>query len=165
MEIERKFLVKDISSLDLSKYKSKHIIQDYIYSDLFTTIRKRAIKTGDKTKYVYTIKTGRKGISVNEIENEITKEQYDKITISPAYKQIEKDRYLIPYLDNLVIELDIFDKEYKGLIFAEIEFQSEEQAYKTKLPDWFDKELSNKVTNNMMAKKSKKCIIDIIKNA
>jgi len=165
MEIERKFLIKDISGLDLSKYKSKHIIQDYIYSDLFTTIRKRAIKVGDKTKYVYTIKTGRKGISVNEIENEITKEQYDKIATSSEYTQIEKDRYLIPYLDDLVIELDIFAKEYKGLIFAEIEFQSEEQAYKTKLPDWFDKELSNKVTNSMMAKKSKKHIIDIIKNA
>ena len=41
MEIERRFLVKDLSKLDLSKYKHKRIIQDYLYKDKFTAIRKR----------------------------------------------------------------------------------------------------------------------------
>ena len=43
MEIERKFLVKDINSLDLSKYHHKTIVQDYLYVDRFTAIRKRKI--------------------------------------------------------------------------------------------------------------------------
>lgn len=157
MEIERKFLVKDISNLDLSKYKQKHIVQDYVYSDLFTVIRKRAIKIANKTKYIYTIKTDRKGISVNEIEKEITKNEYDKIATSPNFKQIMKTRYLIPYLDK-IIELDIFEGEYEGLIFAEIEFGSEKEAYEITLPKWFGKELTGKVTNSMMAKHNKEYI-------
>ena len=41
MEIERKFLVKNINELDLSKYNHKTIIQDYLYIDRFTAIRRR----------------------------------------------------------------------------------------------------------------------------
>lgn len=159
MEIERKFLVTDINGLNLKSYKHKHIVQDYVYSDLFTTIRKREITANNKTKYIYTIKTDRKGISVNEIEKEITKDEYDKIATSPKFKQIVKTRYLIPYLDKLIIELDIFEKEYEGLMFAEIEFESEKEAYETALPNWFDKELTNKVSNSMMAKHNKEYIM------
>lgn len=44
MEIERKFLVKDILGIDLSKYSRKQIVQDYLYKDLYTIIRKRNYK-------------------------------------------------------------------------------------------------------------------------
>ena len=33
MEIEKKFLVKDISHLDLSNYNKIEMIQDYLYID------------------------------------------------------------------------------------------------------------------------------------
>ena len=33
MEIERKFLINNIDNLDLTKYKKKSIIQDYLYFD------------------------------------------------------------------------------------------------------------------------------------
>ena len=162
MEIERKFLVKDIDNIDLLKYHSKHIVQDYLYSDLLTTIRKRAITENNKTIYTYTIKTGKKGLSVNEIENEITKEQYDKIPLIPLNKKIVKTRYLIPYIDELVIELDVFEEDFEGLVFAEIEFESEKQAYNTILPTWFNKELSNKLSNSMMATNNRAYIEKII---
>ena len=164
MEIERKFLVKKIEQIDLSKYPSKHIVQDYLYSDLLTTIRKRAITENNRTIYTYTIKTGKKGISVNEMENEITKEQYDMIPVNNLNTQIRKSRYIIPYLNNLIIELDVFEGEFEGLVFAEIEFESEEQAYNTVLPNWFDKELSNSLTNNMMATSNRADIERIIDN-
>lgn len=162
MEIERKFLVKKIEDIDLLQYPAKHIVQDYLYSDLLTAIRKRAITENNKTIYTYTIKTGKKAFSVNEIENEITKEQYDKISLNQLNTQIVKTRYLIPYLNNLIIELDVFEGEFQGLIFAEIEFESEEQAYNTVLPNWFDKELSNSLTNNMMATNNRAYIDKII---
>ena len=41
MEIERKFLVNNIDNLDLTKYKKKNIIQDYLYFDKFSCIRNR----------------------------------------------------------------------------------------------------------------------------
>ena len=46
----------------------------------------------------------------------------------------------------------MFKGEYEGIVFAEIEFENEEQAENTKIPKWFGKELSSKVTNSMMAK-------------
>ncbi len=163
MEIERRFLVKDTIKVNelIEKYKStqKRIVQDYIYSDIFTAIRKRMIIKNGEEKYIYTVKTGRKGMSVNEFENEITKEQYNILQKDPDRITIEKDRYVIPYENNLVIELDLFHGAYEGVVFAEIEFESEEQANATEVPDWFYIEIGEKISNNKMSKK----LIDIEK--
>ena len=160
MEIERKFLVKNINSLDLSKYHHKTIVQDYLYVDRFTAIRKRKI-TDNNNKYTYTIKTAKVGISVNEIEKDITEDEYNNLSLNPIYNTIEKERYLIPF-DKYNIELDIFKGIYKGIIFAEIEFPSEAIAFESKLPNWFGPELSSKVTNSQMAISQANEIFDLL---
>ena len=134
MEIEKKFLVKNISHLDLSNYNKIEMVQDYLYIDKLTIVRKRKCIKNNKTTYTYTIKTDKKNLSVNEIEKEIT-----------------ETRYIIPYIDDLKIELDIFHGIYDGIVFAEIEFNSEEQANSIPVPEWFDKELSHTITNSDMA--------------
>lgn len=164
MEIERKFLISNIDNLDLTKYKSKEIIQDYLYVDNFTAIRKRNVTEEKDNIFTYTVKTNKVGIKVNEIETKITKEQYENLKINEDFNQIDKTRYIIPYKDNLKIELDVFHGIYDGLIFAEIEFESEEQAKNIKLPDWFGKELSYNITNSEMAIKSVREIIKKIEN-
>ena len=151
MEIERKFLVKDISKINLKDYKNKQIIQDYLYNDKFTVVRKRKIIVDNISKYKYTIKTGKTSISVNEIEKDITEEEYNNLQTQEKNVQINKTRYIIPYKGNLKIELDVFHGVYEGIVFAEIEFESEEQAYNTILPDWFDEEISTTITNSDMA--------------
>ncbi len=151
MEIEKKFLINNIDNLDLTKYSRKEMIQDYLYVDNLTIIRKRKIIQNANNSYKYTIKTHKVGLSVNEFEFDISEEQYNKLKINDKFNCISKVRYIIPYIDNLKIELDIFDGIYKGIIFAEIEFESEEQAMNTKVPDWFSREISNKVTNSDMA--------------
>jgi adenylate cyclase len=151
MEIEKKFLVKDISHLDLSNYNKIEMVQDYLYIDKLTIVRKRkCIKNNQKT-YMYTIKTDKKNLSVNEIEKEITEDEYNNLPTNPSYNSLSKTRYIIPYIENLKIELDVFRGIYNGLIFAEIEFKSEEQANSISLPEWFDKELSHTITNSDMA--------------
>ena len=162
MEIERKFLVKDISNLDLSKYNHKFIVQNYLYVDKFTAIRKRKISENNINKYTYTIKTFKVGISVNEIEKDISKEEYNNLTLNPNYNTIEKERYIIPY-EKYNIELDVFKGVYQGIIFAEIEFPSEDLAFKVKLPNWFGPELSSKITNSEMAVKPVNKIFNILK--
>lgn len=163
MEIERRFLIKDTKKVEklMKQYRTskKTITQDYIYSDIFTAIRKRKIERNERIQYFYTIKTGRKGISVNEIEEEISKEQYDLLKTDETRITIKKDRFVIPYMDNLKIELDIFHDKYEGVIFAEIEFENEEQATITKVPEWFDVEIGDKISNDMMSRK----FIDISK--
>lgn len=166
-EIERKFLVNDIKNLDLSKYKSKHIIQNYLYEDAFTVIRKRKIVENNNVKYIYTVKTNKsEGYGIEEFEKEITKEEYNNLANNTKYNEIDKIRYIIPLEDGLNIELDVFEKEYNGIIFAEIEFPSEEMAKNYKIPDWFGKELSKKISNSKMArndaKKMKKEITNLL---
>lgn len=152
MEIERKFLVNDISNLELSKYKHKQIVQDYLYKDLYTIVRKRKIvDENNNITYKYTIKTNKVGISVNEIEKEITKSEYEKLGINSKYNTINKIRYIIPIENNLKIELDVFKEEFEGIVFAEIEFEDECQAKSISLPEWFGSEISNEITNSDMA--------------
>ena len=151
MEIEKKFLVKDISHLDLSNYNKIKMIQDYLYIDQLTIVRKRKCIKNNKTTYIYTIKTDKKNLSVNEIEKEITEAEYNSLPTNPIYNSLSKTRYIIPYIDDLKIELDIFHGIYDGIVFAEIEFNSEEQANSIPVPDWFYKELSHTITNSDMA--------------
>lgn len=158
MEIERKYLVTDKNKINelMEQYgeNKKSIVQDYIYSDIFTAIRKRKIQKSGDIKYIYTVKTCRSGYySVNEIEKEITKEQYDLLGKDENRITIEKDRYFIPYLEGLTIELDVFHGVYEGIVFAEIEFSSEEQAKAIQVPDWFNKEIGNNISNDMMSRK------------
>ena len=162
VEIERKFLVTDLKEINLDIYEKEQIIQDYLYSDKFSTIRKRHIIKNDEHKYKYTIKTGKKKYSVNEIEKDITEEEYNDLKLNPNNKTINKIRYIIPYINDLKIELDIFKGEYEGIMFAEIEFKTEEDAENAKVPKWFGKELSGKVTNGMMARMDFDIIKEII---
>lgn len=167
-EIERRFLVKSIDNISLKSYNKKTITQDYLYSDKITAIRKRRIQEGEDTKYYYTIKTNRSGkYSVQEIESQIEEDVYNKLKPDKNRNTIVKDRYNIPIEDDLIIELDVFHGIFEGTVFAEIEFPSEELAEKFKAPDWFDKELTEEITNNMMTKMSKEEFdekIDKIKN-
>lgn len=155
MEIERRFIVNNKEKVkelikEYSKTK-KSIVQDYIFSDIFTAIRKRKIEKNGEIKYVYTVKTGKRNLSVNEYESEITKEQYDKLQKDDGRITIEKDRYFIPY-NNLTIELDVFHGAYEGIVFAEIEFETEQQALDEVVPDWFGEEIGEKVSNDMMSR-------------
>lgn len=165
MEIERKFLVKDINAINeiISKYPKKTITQDYLYVDDYTAVRKRKIEKSGNTKYVYTVKTMKVGISVNEFEKEITKEEYDALKINAEYITLSKDRYVIPYVDGLKIEVDVFKGVYEGVVFAEIEFKSKEQAAQIELPKWFDKEMSQIITNSKMATQNMKSFIEFEK--
>ncbi|MBR2705164.1 MAG: hypothetical protein IKE91_06830 [Clostridia bacterium] len=156
IEIERRFLVKNMDKVNelVKQYtdSKKTIIQDYVYSDVLTAIRKRKIVKNDNEKYIYTIKTGFNSLSINEFEEEMTKEQYDSIKPDSSRWTIEKDRYIIPYENGLKIELDVFHGKYEGLIFAEIEFESEDQAKNANIPDWFDVEIGKIISNNSLSK-------------
>lgn len=161
-EIERKFLVEDISELNLETYAKKHIIQHYLYSDKFTVVRKRKIEENDKKIFYYTIKHRINKYTAEEKENEITEEEYENIKINKDANVIDKVRYIIPIENGLKIELDVFKGIFEGIIFAEVEFKSEEQAINFKITDWFGKELTGKISNNMMTKLSKEEIIEKI---
>lgn len=164
MEIERRFLVKDVNILNLVQYNHKQIIQDYLYKDTFTAIRKRQTIDNNTITYTYTVKTNKVSLSVNEIEQVITPEQYNNLKLNDSFNTINKTRYLIPCTNNLTIELDIFNDNFSGIAFAEIEFETEEQANNTVLPRWFGAEISKILTNSDMASKPISQIFKIIQD-
>ena len=146
MEIERKFLLKELPS-DLEKYPVRHLEQGYLCTGPVVRIRK------DNDKYELTYKA--KGMMVREEYNlPLTKEAYEHLKGKIDGRLITKKRYMIPF-EKYTIELDVFEEPYKNLIIAEVEFESEEQANNYIPPEWFgrDVSLSGEYQNNVLSRK------------
>lgn len=132
MEIERKFLIKELP--DLSKYEYVDIQQGYLSTSPVVRVRKK------NDKYILTYK-GSGLMAREEIEAALTQEAYEHLLEKIDGYPITKRRYLIP-LDPYTIELDVFEGHMEGLIMAEVEFPSVEEADGFNPPDWFGEDVT-----------------------
>ena len=134
-EIERKFIVKKIPT-NLEGYCSHYIEQAYLCSEPVVRIRR------EDNDFYLTYKS--KGLLKREEYNlPLTPESYFHLKEKADGKIITKRRYFIPLSDTqLTVELDVFEDNYKGLILAEVEFSSVEEADCFLVPDWFSKEVT-----------------------
>lgn len=134
MEIERKYLVKDLP--DLKQYPSKKIAQGYLNTNPVIRIRR------SNDDYILTYKG--KGMMVREEYNlPLNEESFYHLSQKIDGKLIEKTRYLIPLWDNLVAELDVFEGAHEGIVLVEVEFDSIEAANQFVAPDWFGEDVTN----------------------
>jgi adenylate cyclase len=138
VEIERKYLVAN--SLWQARVESSfHITQGYLSRGEGASIRIRLIDDAA----VVTIKGARDGIQRAEYEYPIPREDAEEMLATLARTPlIEKTRHLIPHEDH-VWELDVFEGANAGLITAEIELSSIEEAFKK--PEWLGKDVSDDV--------------------
>jgi CYTH domain-containing protein len=148
MEIERKFLIPSTPS-DLERFPCTHIEQAYVAIDPADTevrIRRRAGATS------LTIKGGR-GRARTEEELEIDPGRFERLWELSQGRSLEKRRYEIPTAEDLTIELDIYAGRLHGLIIAEVEFASEEDADRFVPPPWFGAEVTedDAYKNNRLA--------------
>lgn len=146
MEIERKFLIKELPS-NLDTYNFHDIEQAYLCTDPVVRIRKQ-----DNSFYL-TYKSS--GMMAREEYNlPLTEDAYCHLLGKADGNIITKRRYLIPGEHGLTIELDIFDGVKKGLIMAEVEFPSVEEANNFNIPKWFGEEVTfiEKYHNSVMSK-------------
>ncbi|WP_443853853.1 CYTH domain-containing protein [Eshraghiella crossota] len=135
MEIERKFLIKKLPD-NLTSYKARKIEQAYLCTDPVVRVRR------DNDDYYLTYKS--KGMIVREEYNlPLTKEAYGHLLAKADGNIITKTRYEIPEKDNLTIEFDVFEGKFDGLLLAEVEFASEEEALAYIPPEWFGEDVSN----------------------
>jgi len=137
MEIERKFLA-DPSALSLDQYARKEMSQGYISTDPVIRIRR------SNDSYILTVKSGGL-LAREEFETELTGEQFDRLSAKVEGTFLSKTRYLIPYPvseKELTIELDLFHGALDGLIYAEVEFDSVEEAEAFVPPAWFLREVT-----------------------
>jgi CYTH domain-containing protein len=132
-EIERKFLVQgtDWRTVPGARYR-----QGYL-----STVKERVVRvrTIDDQGYL-TVKGITRGATRLEFEYEIpaadATEMLDALCERPL---IEKARYRVPY-GGLVWEVDEFFGDNAGLVVAEVELTSEDQAFKR--PAWVDQEVT-----------------------
>ena len=137
MEIEKKYLVSHIPD-NLDEFHCRHIEQGYLSTNPVVRVRR------DNDKYYLTYKG--KGMMVREEYNlPLTKESYEHLLSKADGIIITKTRYEIPDGNNLIIELDVFEGEYKGLVLAEVEFATEEDAVSYTPPEWFGEDVSERV--------------------
>jgi CYTH domain-containing protein len=133
-EIERKFLVTENSWRSLAagvKYR-----QGYLNSAKERTVRVRTIDD----KGFLTIKGITTGASRAEYEYEIPVGDADALLDDLCEKPlIEKNRYKIDF-EGFVWEVDEFFGENQGLIVAEVELESEDQAFEK--PGWIGEEVT-----------------------
>lgn len=135
MEIERKFLIKKLPD-NLTSYKARKIEQAYLCTDPVVRVRR------DNDDYYLTYKS--RGMIVREEYNlPLTKEAYGHLLAKADGNIITKTRYEISEKDNLTIELDVFEGKFDGLLLAEVEFTSEEEALGYIPPEWFGEDVSN----------------------
>ena len=155
-EIERKFAIKYLPK-ELKIESIVYIKQAFIYRDNLTHIRIRDIKENypeNKQTYIYTLKTkgdikDKSNIGNRyEIENEISKEEFEKLIKNKISNVIEKTRIKIPIENNLKAEIDIYYEYLEGMLTLEVEFPNEELANNFQKPDWFGEELGYKTLSN-----------------
>ena len=86
-----------------------------------------------------------------ELEAALTKGAYEHLLEKIDGHPITKRRYLIP-LDPYTVELDIFSGHMDGLIMAEVEFPSIEEADAFVPPAWFGADVTedNRYHNSNM---------------
>lgn len=133
MEIERKFLVENDAWR--GEGTTTRIRQGYLSRDRDRTVR---IRIRDDKAYL-TIKGRSRGFCRPEFEYEVPVNDAQEILRLCAGPVIEKTRHRIK-LDRHVWEVDEFHGDLTGLILAECELESEDQAID--LPGWVGKEVT-----------------------
>lgn len=125
MEIERKFLVRS-SDYKSRAHKSYRIKQGYICSSNGRTVR---VRIRDNQGFL-TIKGPSLdgGLSRYEFEKEISLEEAEQLFLICEPGVIDKTRYLVSSGKH-TFEVDEFYGDNEGLVIAEVELSSPDEAY------------------------------------
>lgn len=146
VEIERKFLVDHAKWGKVDKPEGTHYRQGYILNNKEQTVR---VRISDKKGFL-NLKSKNSQASRSEYEYEIPLQDGKEILRSFAKNGTEKTRYVMPFAGK-EWEVDVFMSDNEGLIVAEIELQSEEEAFEK--PDWVTDEVTDdgRYTNASLA--------------
>lgn len=135
VEIERKFLIKGDGWRRLVA-RTRHIRQGYLASSDKAGVRVRCAEGGEGT---LTIKTARAGAVRDEFEFQIPYADAEALLSLCVGAIVEKVRHDAP-VAGLTWEIDVFKGANEGLVVAEVELESEEQAFDR--PEWLGEEVT-----------------------
>jgi len=146
-EIERKFLVRQLPE-GLSKFPHAEIDQGYL-ALAPDGVQVRLRRAG--SKLLLTFKRNQ-GAVREEREIELSPDQFDSLWPATANKRLTKTRYDVPY-GSFKVEVDVYSGRHKGLIVAEVEFESESAARAFQPPGWLGEDVSGdpRYSNQLLA--------------
>lgn len=136
-EIERKFLI-DVFPEHLPLLETATVWQGYISSDPVVRIRKK--ETADAVTYRLCFKS--KGTLVRtEVEIDVTADTFDALTALLEVPLIRKDYRVYRLDDGKRLECSLVDKDAPtAFYYAEVEFETEREAYAFKPPAFLGEE-------------------------
>lgn len=136
IEIERKFLVKSPEFKDQAT-RCSHFVQGYITSPPAKTVR---VRIADDKAYL-TIKGSGSASGMSRFEWEMEIPGKDALALLGICEGgvIEKDRYYVPFAGH-TFEVDEFFGDNEGLVMAEVELSSEDEAFEK--PEWLGQEVT-----------------------
>lgn len=136
VEIERKWAVAELPCL--VTVPGEAIRQGY------TSITKEGVEVRVRQRgqqYFQTIK-GDGELIRSEVEFPLEREQFDVLWPRTEGRRVEKTRYAVPY-DGATIEVDVYHGALQGLVVAEVEFSSLQDAEQFVPPAWFGREVTS----------------------
>lgn len=148
-EIEKKFLINElpveVAEMMAGDVECIKMQQGYL-TDIKHPEGKSSVRVrieGDVAKL--TVKSLEIGLSRDEFEYLIPLDEAESMLnrLSMGQSVLEKTRYLFETDSELKIELDVFEGVNAGLIVAEVEFPSEEDANGYSPPEWFGPEVTD----------------------
>jgi len=148
-EIERKWLIdfdKVPYDIDNSYGVTARVKQTYICFDPEIRVREYYDMDGSVYGHEMTIKTNlsEDGLVRDEVNITINQEQYDNMVIKQEGNTIYKVRYQF-FADGQIIAIDVFEGDFKGLAYMEIEFANQEESDAFGNPSWVIKDVTDDI--------------------
>lgn len=134
-EIERKFLVADLTQVLSATISSEKIAQGYLSRDPERTVR---VRVRGNQGFI-TIKSKNNGATRGEWEYPVPEADARELLALCPPPIVSKVRHSVPY-EGLIWEVDIFVSPRAGLIVAEVELPTED--YTLALPPWVGEEVT-----------------------
>lgn len=132
-EIERKFLVADLSVL--SGLKGVAVVQGYLAKESVSV----RVRTLDDQAFL-TLKGPFVGIARDEYEYPIpVGDAHEMLTRYCQGCIVRKTRFYVPHASH-VFEVDVYSGRLRGLVLAEVELAAEHQP--VSIPDWLGPEVT-----------------------
>ena len=138
LEIERKFLVKRLPS-GWKRHAFSQIVQGYFpmaNRDIEIRVRRKG------SQHFITIKGGQ-GRKRLEEEIEISESRFRVLWPLTRAARISKRRYKIPF-NGHIIQMDIYQGPHRGLVMADIEFDSVPKSRAFETPEWLGGEITGR---------------------
>ncbi len=138
VEIERKWLVRELPEEELGDAPADRIAQGYLAVGGDNEPEVRLRRRNERT--LLTVKSSG-GLARVEEEIEVDERTFDSLWPLTESRRVEKTRHMIPHGD-ATLELDVYEGDLDGLVVAEVEFASEEASRAFDPPPWLGEDVT-----------------------